>query len=521
MTFLSAECPMSARDGTGAEALRRIVCSAKEIELPDPEPLVAPGEEERCYPVDVLPTILSDAIEEYQRYGQQPISLVACSAMAASSLAVQGLANVARDEALSGPINLFFLVVAHSGERKTSADRVFAELPRTWMIEEQEARCHDIQSARAALAAWEAEREGLLAKIKSAGGRQSGDGQVKIENLRQKLASLEAEKPPRPILPSLFFEDLTPEALAVEIAEGWPSTSLWSDEGGLTVGSHGMSDESLMRFLALLNRLWDGNPFERRRHTTKNALIKGRRLTTYLMMQPIVFMRLLGANGGASRAMGFIARCLITWPRSTIGSRSYRPPPSGMPAVARLHRRFRVLLDMPLPVTGSDMTLAPPLLKLSPAAFSLWRKFHDDVEASLSQSGEYGNIPDIGAKVAENATRIAAVFHILENGPAGDIDERTMSAAVSVAVWHLTEARRVIGAVDKPQAVADAELLLDWLRRQVDQPIKPRRILSAGPPALRDRTRRDTALKLLIETRHVEEPATKAIVLNRKARFVA
>jgi hypothetical protein len=482
---------------------------------PDPEPLIAPAEAERPYPLAALPAIIGDAVAEYHTYGQQPIPLIACSALASASLVVQGLADVARDDNLIGPVSLYLTVVACSGERKTSADREFNRPIREWMIERRDELAPAAAVASAAVAAWEAERDGLLAKIKSASGKRSERDEADIAALRERLAALERNRPAEKILPSLFYEDTNPAALAVDLAEGWPSASLWSDEAGLIVGSHGMSDESLMRFVGLLNRLWDGNSFERRRRTTKSAIVKGRRFTASLMMQPVVLARLLSASNGASRGMGMIARCLTAWPASTIGERLYRPIATGRPALARLHRGLRELLDTPLPTATSDMALSPPALRLSPRAFQVWREFHDEIEQTLSRSGEFGSIPDIGAKIAENAARLSAVFHIIAAGPRDEIAETEMAAAARVAAWHLTEARRTIGATEKPLAVADAELLLEWLLRQPhDDPIEPRRISQFGPVPLRDRERRDGAIAYLIGKSCVREHrAGQAIVL--------
>jgi hypothetical protein len=101
-------------------------------------------------------------------------------------------------------------------------------------------------------------REGILAKIKSAsGGKTSKDG-PSIIHLKAALTELEVHKPHKAIMPTLFYEDVTPEALAQEIAANWPSSALWSDEAALVVGSHGMSDDSALGYFGLLNRFWDG-----------------------------------------------------------------------------------------------------------------------------------------------------------------------------------------------------------------------------------------------------------------------
>ena len=56
------------------------------LDWPDPEPLCeAPAP--LPYPVDTLPALLRDAVLETQSFVQAPVALVACSALAALSLA--------------------------------------------------------------------------------------------------------------------------------------------------------------------------------------------------------------------------------------------------------------------------------------------------------------------------------------------------------------------------------------------------------------------------------------------------
>ena len=74
--------------------------------------------------------------------------------------------------------------------------------------------------------------------------------------------------------PRLFFEDTNAEALAYFAAKGYPSFSLWSDEAGLTIGSHGMRDDRMIGFLALLNRLWDGGEFDPSCKIAKNTYVR-------------------------------------------------------------------------------------------------------------------------------------------------------------------------------------------------------------------------------------------------------
>jgi hypothetical protein len=485
---------------------------------PDPEPLFEPGEVERPYPLDALPKIISAAVEEYRAYGQQPLALIASSANAAATLASQGLVDVARNPHLVGPISLNFGVVASSGERKTSADRWFTKAVREWQVEKRESKMAEDGKAKAEIAAWEAECAGLLTKIKSASGQKGTGAKADIDALKTRLTELEQTKPPGVIMPELFYEDINAQTLAVSLAEGWPSASLWSDEGGLVIGSNGMSDENLMGFAALLNRLWDGHTFERKRLTTRSAFIKGRRFTVSLMMQPIVMARLLGACDGAMRSIGFVARNLIAWPTSTIGKRPYTEPPAVLPAISGFSARMKALLNMDLKTEGQQMELNPARLPLSHEAKTTWTGYHDAIESELSRAGEFGDIPDIGSKIAENAARMAGMFHVVVHGPEGDVGNQLMKGAISVVSWHLGEARRVIGANQRPEDIADAELLLDWMLGQA-KPIDPRAILRLGPSRLRDRKRRDAALKALADKYWVFESGNPArLILNPKAR---
>src|SRR5215472_16920839 len=92
---------------------------------PEPEPLIPPLADPAPYPLEALSPVLRDAVSEYCQYGQQPVPIAAASALGAASLAVQGLVDIARDDGLRGPVSLYLLTIALSGERKTSADKRF------------------------------------------------------------------------------------------------------------------------------------------------------------------------------------------------------------------------------------------------------------------------------------------------------------------------------------------------------------------------------------------------------------
>ncbi len=481
---------------------------------PDAVPLMAEHIQAQPYPVEALPPTMRGAVEVYQRFGQQPLALVGSSALACASLACQGLADVGRDGSLTGPASLYFLVIGMSGERKTACDKRLSRALWQWQRDRRQEMALAIAVAKSRLDAWMSRRDGMLGQIK----KLSASTKVVDENERHALeAELERHdqgKPHVPVLPCLFNEDVTPEAMAVSLAQGHPTSSLWSDEGGLVIGSHAMSEETALRFFAMKNRLWDGRPFERKRTTRESVVVDGRRLTVSLMLQPMVAAKLVKVGDGVARGTGNLARFLFAWPSSTMGQRAYREGDDHHPALLAWDVRLKELLRLPLPVEDEEtMVLKPPVLRLESAAFDVWRRLHDDVEHELRGQGEFHDLCDFGAKTAEQAARIACVLHVFEHGPVGEIGTDAMESGALLALWHLSEARRTLALIGHSGEVAEAQMLLDWL---LEQPVLRTAgdVLRLGPYALRDKERRDRALAKLFEHGLVrEQRAGKATLL--------
>ncbi len=457
---------------------------------PEPQALDRQAAQPEPYPLDALPGEIGAAVREYQGYGQQPLAMVASSALAVVSLAAQGLADVARDERLTGPLSLNFLIIAQSGERKTAADKTLGAALGEWERERTDAMREDIQRNRAALDAWAAEQDGLKAAIKSAVSKKPDEA----DKLGQRLMDHALTKPAELIAPRLRYEDVNPQSLAFMLAAGHPSAALWSDEGGMVTGSQGMGKDSLLGFMAGLNRLWDGGAIHHDRKQAQSVHLEGRRLTVSLMVQPLVLRELAQRGGGLTRGSGFLARYLVTAPLSTMGWRPYQPPPTSG-AIVAFHRHISELLDSALPLDDQGR-LMPPVLRLSAGAFSVWREYHDEIERELKPFGDYATVCDFAAKSAENAARIAGCIHVFE-GAQGAIPLEHMQRAAALARWYLREALRVLDVLDESQAWADARLLDAWLTETGDRPIRD--VLRLGPGPLRDKARRNSAVDVLAE----------------------
>jgi putative DNA primase/helicase len=479
---------------------------------PEPEPLTTPLDP-LPYPVDALPPMLREAVLEVQAFVQAPAALVACSALSTLSVAAQGLVNVRRDAQLVGPVSLYVLAVAESGERKTTCDRILGAALREWERDRTRAAAPEQAAHASATAVLQAKRDGLLEAIRRK--RRDGHDTAKDEAA---LNELVADTPQAAPVPRLLYADATPEALSHALASGWPSGAVMSAEAGAVFGAHGMGYETIMRNLALLNVLWDGGEIAVDRRSKPSFRLRDRRLTFGLMVQPEALRGFLERAGTLPRGSGFIARFLIAWPASTQGTRSYRVAPESMPAVDRFGLRIRELLDTPL-TTHADGGLQPIELALSSMAHAAWVQAHDRIERALATGGDFADIRDVAAKAAENVARLAALFHVLAHGPGGMVDAGAVQAAATVIGWHLHEARRLLSDLDTPTDLVAAIRLDAWLiaeaRRSGDHRIPTPRVYQFGPGCVRDAKAMKAALATLAERgrARIEE--------NEKRRFVA
>ena len=463
------------------------------------------------YPLDALPDTIRAAVEEVVGFVKAPIPLVASSALSALSLACQAHIDVKRAEGLQGPVGLFLLTIADSGERKSSCDSHFSKPVHNYETTQQEQAKPLLKDYAAAVEAWEAKRGGIKEKI-----RQLAKEAKSTSGHEQALRDLEHDKPEPPKIPRLMYADATPEALAYSLAKQWPAGGIVSSEAGIVLGSHGMGKDSAMRNLGLLNQLWDGNSVTiDRRQEGASFTVRGARLTVALQVQEPTLREFFQQSGALARGTGFLARFLVAWPESTQGSRHFTEAPENWPHLAAFHRRIAAILDQPAPI-DEDGGLSPALMAMSAEAKALWVDYYNAIESELSSGGELYDVRDVASKSADNAARLAALFQMFGGG--GAISAETFDSASRIAAWHLSESRRFLGELALPVELTDASRLDAWLikhcRSQRTCSVEKRHALQYGP--LRKKDRLDAAIKELadldrLRAQNEYKPATLAI----------
>lgn len=475
----------------GREAVKHVITEM----WPIPQSILAAIKSEP-YPLDALPEIIRAAVEEVQNFVKAPVPLVASSALASLSLAIQAQVDTKRAERLVGPSSLFLLTIADSGERKSTCDNFFSEVIHEYdRLKASDAK-PEINKYSAAIGAWQEKCSGIKEKIR----KLAKDGKP-TEDLESDLHQLENDKPVPPRIPRLMYSDTTPEALAYSLAKSWPSGGILSAEAGIVFGGHSMNKDSIMRNLALLNVLWDGGSVQIDRRTQESFVVRGVRLTIGLQIQAETLRNFFDRSGSLARGTGFLARFLISKPESTQGYRLFSESPINWSALDKFNNRVRSILEKEVPIDENNM-LSPHIVSLSDEAKVAWISFYNEIEQELSSGGELYEVRDVASKIAENAARLALIFHkanACENEVIG-ID--SMISATRIAAWHLSESRRFFGELALSDEVSDLLHLDRWIvnycQKQKTNILSRRDIQrNVTPSRLREKTPLDKALNEL------------------------
>ena len=440
------------------------------LELPQPpRPLIESNPVAQPYPVQALGGIVGPAVERMAEVIGVPQALAAQSVLAASALATQGHAGLQLD-GRNYPLSLYLITVAASGDRKTAADRCALLPARQW--EREQWQRYREQLARYRAAQRQAQR------IKP-GDPEPANGM-----------SLEAE----PSAPRLITTDPTIEALIKGLCHDLPSMGLFCDEGGQFLGSSTMSRDNRLKAVTTLSSLWDGSPIDRARSMVGESLrAYDRRLSLHLMLQPYLAMQLL--SDPLLQGQGILGRCLMTWPTSLAGQRSYQAVDlSKDAALKRYHHRLSALFYQPWSLSaGGALQLSK--LSLSPLARRRWIDLHDAIEAQLGEFGELASVRPSGSKAADNLLRVAGILAVVEESSVVEADH--IQRASALVGYYLTEIQRLTEQEPVCRVKEEADRLLRWLQVKDWTRFSIRDLNRNGPRFARKSSRH--AAKLLVE----------------------
>lgn len=491
-----------------------------------PEPLTE-SSLSAAYPLESLPDLIQKAVKEVVDVVKCPPALAACSALSTMAVAGQGVANIQPHKGLKpSPLSLFILSIGESGERKTTADKHFSPVLTQWESYQEKELKKALAQYQAELKSWNRQKIGTERSIEKA--TEKGDAQS-IMTLTSKLVGLEQAEPTKVLAPCLVLEDTTAQATAYDLAHSWPSAGILSDEAGVVFGGHSMKSENIAHNLATLNKLWDGSSQKiNRRGEGGSFKVEHCRLSLGLAIQPSVIRAFYETSGPVARGSGFFARFLLAHPNSTQGTRFLSIEEASAerhqqhPHLNLFYGRLHQLLEQSYQNGKGGALDELPILTLSSEARIVWVQYHNDVEHELRTGGDMQDYKDIASKSADNAARIAGLFHLFNGGDVlDDVQVTTMQAACTLAGWHLYEARRFFGEIALPEELNNAVMLDQWLidhctKHNTDH-IGKTTAMQRAPTKLRKKAALEDALNTLEQAhriRRVIEARTEYIEIN-------
>ncbi|WOO32370.1 DUF3987 domain-containing protein [Diaphorobacter limosus] len=464
-----------------------------------PEPLRAPLPPGQAYPVDALGEVLGGAARALHDVVKAPMALCCQSVLAAASLAAQAHFDVLLPWGQRKPLSLFLLTVGESGERKSAVDDVVLGAAKAHEKAAMAAYREDMERHEADMAAW-----GKATEAARNAATQGKKGAATAVQVRDAVAAV-GDKPVAPVAPLRFVTDPTAEGLYKLLAMSQPSVALFSDEGGLLIGGHALNGDNFLKTITRWSKMWDGAPFDRVRAGDGVGILYGRRMALHQLAQGDVMVKLLSdrmANG-----QGLLARCLVAWPESTIGTR-YTDAFEWAGDRRELKRLFAVLaglLEAELRTSENEpQELDPMELPLSAEATAMALQAGNQFEALMAAGQDLSELRDRTAKALENACRIAGVLAAIEGGMGtSEITADHLARGLVLIQWYLSETLRIRGAAAVPQSVQDAEALSNWLQARGVRRFATTGILKSGPAHLRNKPRLMAAIEQLVEAGYI------------------
>jgi hypothetical protein len=384
------------------------------------------------YPLDTLPPLLRQAVIDMHFVTKAPIPIIAASLLASASVVSSAGRLVRRFNGKIGPIALYLMLIAESGDRKTTCDNIASKVLYDFDAALLELFNVALGEYRVAHGIWNPERESVTTALKRAFGAGKD-----CTLLKARLAEIIAREPIEPKFRSLMAHDITPEALVQRLST-LQIAAIFADDAGAIFQSKTFNN------LGILNIAWDGGRLRVDRKNQHPLVVEKPNLTLSLMTQYDVMQSFLKKKGAQARSIGLLARFLFAMPTSAQGFR----PEMNLAAIrtdgldAFNLWLAKMLNDSFTP--SCELKGDPKILDFSWPARECCREYANLVEMNLQPSGKLTEIRDAASKIGENMARIAAIFHLI-TGDEGEISLETTEAAIAVSDWYLTQFNRLFG----------------------------------------------------------------------------
>lgn len=328
-----------------------------------------------------LPLIKS-AVNEVVNNTQVPIELAITCALAAATVVTQGLIDVRLPTNNVVPVSLMMMLIAKSGERKTSVEKKFFDAIRRFERDLISQHDEKLKSWSIEHGIWVIKQRAL--KVKIGKMTASGEDSAKVE---VEWAELIRSEPQKPIAPKIIYEDSTSQALFHGLNYSSRDAALVSSEGGSIMDGGAFSD------LSKLNSIWSGSDITVDRKTSDSYMVSNARLLTFVMVQPSVISKFIKRRGDQAKGSGLMARFICCKARSTQGQRVITNGTSSNESLAKYEQRVHELLVDKYRSTRPDDNNREVICFSSEAQLA-WLDYFNYIERRIRPGGLYESAGD-------------------------------------------------------------------------------------------------------------------------------
>lgn len=410
------------------------------------------------FPISSFPKMIQDYIKAVAEHTQTPIDMTAVAVMCVVATAIQKKFEIEGKEDYTEPINIYILIIAKPGERKSAIIRITTKPLYSFEKEENEKRKIIIAIQESKLKMIEKKIE----KIENSGNLEN------IEQLEELQLEYEELKKTQVKYLKLIADDCTSEALTSLLADNDGKISIISAEGGIFNILNGQYSKSVSIDTILKAHCGDTIRVDRKGRESEN--IDKPAMTVLLAVQDIVLEEIMSNN--IFKGKGLNARFLYCNPISTVGARKFNT--DKFPKI--LEDEYKQLIYSLLKTPNEEET---KILKLSNDANKELEIFYTWLEPQLVNELDF--MADWAGKLVGTCLRIAGILHCMEySNITSDclVSLDTMKKAIDISQYFLEHAKYAYMLMGADKETEKAKYILKKLKKQDKMSLKRSEILS-------------------------------------------
>ena len=433
----------------GAISIEKAIalCRTPAVEsFPPVIPLTQSAASLPAFPIWCLPAPFAAYAEAVAQHSQTAVDMAGVIALGVLAVCFQGKYLVQGTPGYFEPLNLYIMLIAPPGERKSSVMREMTQCLYDYEQGLNQRLLPGIRQNQFQRASLQRKIEGLESKLKHKPNREE---ELELQSLQEELENLPEQKPVR-----FFADDCTSEALTNLLCANHGIFSVISTEGGIF-------DVMAGRYSNRVNidtwlKAHCGDVIQVDRLTRGTEYIARPALSAILTVQPSVLHEIMDNATLAGR--GLVARFLYASPPSRIGARVFCAPP--VPLALQQQYREAVFRFMALPIPAE-----PAVLVLSDRATAEIASYFSIHEQFLAGEGQ--EIADWASKYIGAILRIAGLLHAADmDDGALEIQAETVRRAIAIGEYFLAHSRYAYSVMGVDETIRKARVVVSKLQAE-------------------------------------------------------